>query len=293
MTEKKFVGGHQFQFKYILNKVLILKHFYFQDFTINSKAVELVFNLCEKLQQPLEVKYLTLEIFDRFLIKHVEDLYAEVEERNKQKKQSLKWHEVESRIQNQLILRILSCMQLASKFNSHYQSLSPDKIKETLQEFGYIYSFQSLLNSELRILKTLDYRLNYLSPLVYMESLLEILAYNNPSINVENLYITGIYLIDFTYICRHVIYQRLYILATGETEIVTTPTKRDEFRTVKNDYLLLTTALIAASSYFNDPRMYEQIMNQLNLITWVPVEDIRDFSFILISTILGDNNIIR
>ena len=57
-----------------------------------------------------------------------------------------------------------------------FQILSPNKARKYLLETGHRYSTESILQSELRILKTLHFCVSVPSPLVYLETLLEALG---------------------------------------------------------------------------------------------------------------------
>lgn len=56
------------------------------------------------------------------------------------------------------------------------QVVTARKAWNTLNEFGHRYTNDSILQSELRVLKTLDYKVMLPSPLLYIETLLEILG---------------------------------------------------------------------------------------------------------------------
>ncbi|KAL3242845.1 hypothetical protein MRX96_047682, partial [Rhipicephalus microplus] len=53
--------------------------------------------------------------------------------------------------------------------------LSSADVRDALKEAGYSYSHHSVMQSELRVLKTLQYRLQVPTPLVYAEVLLEVI----------------------------------------------------------------------------------------------------------------------
>lgn len=57
-----------------------------------------------------------------------------------------------------------------------FQVVSINRAKRFLCECGYRYASESLLQSELRVLKTLKFQVTEPSPIVYIETLLEILG---------------------------------------------------------------------------------------------------------------------
>ena len=60
------------------------------------------------------------------------------------------------------------------------QALSIAKSKQLLASLGYHYNTSSIVKSELRLLKTLEFRVAVSTPLTFIETLLEVLGkFNN------------------------------------------------------------------------------------------------------------------
>ncbi|WAR14090.1 CNTD1-like protein, partial [Mya arenaria] len=116
-------------------------------------SVQFLFLTCEKLKMSPEVKYLSIELFDRFMLQHVRDLHDHVIKNCQAKTRSREWTDIKKRVTNQI--------------------LSPAKARRYLQEAGHRYNTESILQSELRVLKTLNFKVALPSPLVYMEAVLE------------------------------------------------------------------------------------------------------------------------
>ncbi|ETN84861.1 hypothetical protein NECAME_06665 [Necator americanus] len=89
-----------------------------------------------------------------------------------EKRRSREWERVEANLSRQTTLRMLSSIQIASKALSYHDSLSSKQVCSCLRSLGFAYTQRAALKSELRILKTLEYRLPR-SPLVYSETLLK------------------------------------------------------------------------------------------------------------------------
>ena len=68
------------------------------------------------------LNHLTKSVYfsHRFMAKHVCDLYDLIRS-NSETNLQRNWKEVENRIKTQLPLRVMSCVQLASKLTSHYK----------------------------------------------------------------------------------------------------------------------------------------------------------------------------
>ncbi|GFO02219.1 cyclin n-terminal domain-containing protein 1-like [Plakobranchus ocellatus] len=134
-----------------------------------------VFLMCDRFELPHQTKFAALDIFDRFMTRHINDLYAHVQNSNSSKKKS-DWACILDRVKNQAFLRILSCCQIASKLSSHYKVITVKRARKCLLEAGYSYSDESIVQSEMRVLKTLSYNMSGATCLDFIEILLEILV---------------------------------------------------------------------------------------------------------------------
>ncbi|GIX97409.1 cyclin N-terminal domain-containing protein 1 [Caerostris extrusa] len=81
------------------------------------------------------VKYVALEIYERFLAYHVLELRQSVKDRQETDR-PLSWEVIEERITEQTVLRVLTSIQLASKLSSHYDHVLPTQVAEFLEKSG-------------------------------------------------------------------------------------------------------------------------------------------------------------
>ena len=151
------------------------------------------------------------------------------------------WSPIIAKIQSQMLLRALSCIQIATKLhpvsdtidtnnnNNHKTNnrnvresirthvLGCADIQDELARLGYHFSAQSVMNSELRVLKYLDYRVSVATPFDFVELLLEILGRNVPDLNPTIFYLIGMKVLECFYCQRDKIYERLYESITGRS----------------------------------------------------------------------------
>lgn len=80
-----------------------------------SSTVELLFQTCTKLELPISVQLTAVEYLDRFLVRHVRDLRKQL---GLPSSSAVTWDSVVGRMRDQVMLRMLSCIQLASKMFS-------------------------------------------------------------------------------------------------------------------------------------------------------------------------------
>ena len=70
-----------------------------------------------------------------------------------------------------------ACIELPLLICTAYlQALSIAKSKQLLASLGYHYNTSSIVKSELRLLKTLEFRVAVSTPLTFIETLLEVLG---------------------------------------------------------------------------------------------------------------------
>ncbi|XP_055958358.1 cyclin N-terminal domain-containing protein 1 isoform X2 [Patella vulgata] len=252
-------------------------------FFYRSDAITFIFNTCAKLEVPIKVKYYAVELFERFMTKHVQDLYNHMKTTSSKTKQK-DWNEVLDRVQNQLLLRLVSCCQIASKITSHYKVISAKKAKYFLRDLGLKYSSTSILQSELRVLKTLDFNVMETTPLVYMETILEILGYNDPSMSVKSYHAVALKVLDVVYLKNTQVYQELFLVIAKQT----TPSisNRAAFIQVKCDKMFLAISVLTAAVYIVDQPMTDKVIDHLNKITKRPCDDILDFATVIVQSVI-------
>ncbi|XP_070578002.1 cyclin N-terminal domain-containing protein 1-like [Ptychodera flava] len=239
-----------------------------------------IFLLCERFNQPPETRYLAVDIFDKFMSKHLCGLYKYIRTSKKYVDRKKEWEDLETKLSRLMCLRMVSSVQLASKLCSHCKILTLRKCQRFLAASGHQYTLDSIMLSELSILKTLDFKVPSASALTYIEALLEILGYNDSSTNVKVLHATCLDVLDVTILRRQVVYNKLCTLAINSIEV----TKEDleQFATVEEDMMFLAVAVIGAATYIVDQDTLHRVVDHISKITRIPFADILDFSNILI-----------
>lgn len=248
-------------------------------------SVELLFRICDLLKQSPEVKYHSAELFDLFMYHHIIDLWKQTAENNTQQEiRRTEWNAVLSRIRNQVVLRMLTCIQIASKLYYSQKCVTISEMMVFIRKLGYSFRKKSFLNSELRVLNSLRYKVNVTTPLVYVETLLESLGRNDSTLNIKGLYDVSLNVMDITYLKRNDIYHRLFMRITGKSQYLDDDNKV-KYQSVKDDQLFLAATIIASASYILIQYSYNQTVEQLNYITRIPTEELVQFANVLIGII--------
>uniref|UniRef100_A0A7N9AMA7 Vacuolar protein-sorting-associated protein 25 n=1 Tax=Mastacembelus armatus TaxID=205130 RepID=A0A7N9AMA7_9TELE len=177
--------------------------------------LEYIFLMTKELRLDPLTGYHATELLQRFMVKHLTDLLTTPTPQGAASDQPRSYEDaIFDKIKEKFPLIIFSCVQLASKLSLHSRIINNNTAVHFLQSVGHSVSKPILLESELMILKGLEFRLNVPNPLTYVESLLEVLGHNEPSIPVEHLYDLCHQVLQFVSLQRTSIYDTLLKAAT-------------------------------------------------------------------------------
>lgn len=261
-----------------------INNFYF--LAVPTPVVELIFLICLSFGQPDEVRYLSIELFDRFVRQHFLDLLNKMWD-DKNLSASEKWKTVEQKLHSQTSLRMLSCVQLASKFVIHPKIIRPKEIQNFLKAEGKAYTLPTIVASEMRVWKTLNLQINIPTVLTYVEILLEQLkTCSTLPLSYETIHSRVVFFIDVAYLHHHEIYRKLFYLSTGRWEPTTK--EKEEFLTTECNVLYRATAILALSITFTsrDLGLCESVNSELSHLTQLPPQDIKVLANIMRQIVL-------
>ena len=142
----------------------------------------------------------------------------------------------------------------------------------------------SLVQSEVRVLKTLNYQVHQPTPLEFIEALLGALGHNDKSIPVKQLHGLAMKVLDVFYLQQDKIYDRLET-SIGFADVMKTKTLVD----IKADLMLLATSVISAASFILRCSQSEAVTNLLSQITCIVNTDILNFASVLLEEIFTDS----
>ncbi|XP_067286167.1 cyclin N-terminal domain-containing protein 1 isoform X2 [Pseudorasbora parva] len=257
------------------------------------RIVECVFLLCDELGLNPVVGYQAIEILERFTAKYIEDLIHSQKGRPMQGVSTEDTGNYEDLIfqtlKKKLFLFILSSVQIASKLDLYSNVVNNDIAVRFLHAANYPSSKEQLLDSEILILKTLNFNLNVPNPVTYVETLLEVLGHNNRTVPVAQLHHLCVHVLQFIYLQRETIYNSLLISATG----CPSPTReqRAKFVSVTEDFMLLGVGVIAVAAFIHHISTWEkdssvfgscalQVVEELTGITGISGQSIVDFAHV-------------
>nr|XP_057934229.1 cyclin N-terminal domain-containing protein 1 [Doryrhamphus excisus] len=221
--------------------------------------------------------YHAVELLQRFMVKHITRLLgAPSPQGATQAKTGSREDAVFEHLESKFALIVFSCVQLASKLSLHSHIIDINTAVRFLRSVGLDVSKQAVLESELMVLKGLEFQLDVPNPLTYVEVLLEVLGHNEPSTPVERLH----------HLCRHVLQlvslqrRALYDALLAATTRTRDPTReqREKFVAVTEDCMLLAVGVIAVATFILHVREWEQVTEELSHITGISTRSIGDFA---------------
>ena len=246
----------------------------------SGNPVLFMFELCKRFDLSPEVQYRAAELFQRFMERHISELYVHVQS-TQGTSSPISWSEVETRLKHQVPLRAVSCVQLASKLSSHYSIVSIGKAKRFLTASGYRYATASIVQSEVRVLKTLSFNVHLPTPVDHLEGLLGAMSYNNKTIPVKQLHGIAFKVLDVSYICRHdIVYKRLGKMFSDSKQV----------QMIECNLMLLASAVLATAAYVLDQSQFALVVLELTHITCLQSQDIVSYASILLEEIMSDQS---
>ncbi|XP_011379475.1 cyclin N-terminal domain-containing protein 1 [Pteropus vampyrus] len=252
-----------------------------------TRIVEFVFLLSEQWCLEKSVSYQAVEILERFMVKQAENICRQATTQLREKTEPQNWRALKEQLFNKFILRLVSCVQLASKLSFHYKIISNITVLNFLQALGYIHTKEELLESELDVLKSLNFQINLPTPLAYVEMLLEVLGYNGCSVPATRLHATCLTLLDLVYLLHEPVYESL--LRASIENSTPSQLQGEKFVSVKEDFMLLAVGIIAASAFIQKHECWSQVVGHLQSITGIALESIAAFSYAILTHSVGAN----
>ncbi|XP_011616387.1 cyclin N-terminal domain-containing protein 1 [Takifugu rubripes] len=246
----------------------------------DARLTEYIFLMTKELKLDPAAGFHAVEILQKFIVKHLSELLTEPTP------QGATEGGMFDMLKENFPVLIFSCVQLSSKLSFLTQRIDNDTAVRFLHSVGHSVSKQALLESELMVLKVLEFRINDPNPLTYVEVLLEVLGNNQPSIPVERLHELCHHVLQFVSLERKAIFDSLLVSTTQ----CASPSKeqREKFVAVTEDYMLLGVGVIAVASFIHWLEKWKQIVEELSHITGISSRSISDFARVTLMHIVRD-----
>ncbi|XP_068438744.1 cyclin N-terminal domain-containing protein 1 isoform X2 [Clinocottus analis] len=225
-----------------------------------KRLMEHIFLITQELRLDPLAGYHAIELLQRFMVKYLTGLFSTPTPEGAAADQPESHEEaVLDKIKDRFPLIVFSCVQLASKLSLQSHMIDNSTAVRFLHSVGLSVSKQTLLESELTVLKGLEFGLDAANPLTYVEVLLEVLGHNEPSVPVERLHFLCHHVLQFVSLQKTAIYDSLLVTTTR----CVSPSRehREKFVTVTEDCMLLGVGVIGVATFIHYISKWEQLEN--------------------------------
>ena len=267
----------------------------FGKFRSNSGVVQNIITICEVFKLEDCVKYASIELFDKLLVQLVCDtkrVFLETTRSITEEKIPFDWTSIEEKLKRQMHLRAVTCVLISAKLLSGKSTeMTVSCVQTFLRKSGYKYSLKNLNQSELRVLKLLDYKLILDSIDIYVETLLEVLKcnFNGFESCLQSFRSIAIELIDLYYICRNVISRNAFKIMSKRLRLELSATDEElGVERIGSNKMLISSAIIASIPILIDVSIYEKIVTELSEICGINGHLIVDMSHAILYLISED-----
>lgn len=153
------------------------KGFISNEFLAPKRIISTMFKICDDFNQPVGVKLLSVDLLNEYIPRMVHQTRSIFKELAQQDPDQYDWPETEQIIKRQLMLRMATCVLLASKLlGVNNEPILNSNMYNYLKKAGYKQTLSNLMKSEIRILQQqLPFRLMKPNLIDYLEVILSIL----------------------------------------------------------------------------------------------------------------------
>uniref|UniRef100_A0A5S6QCY1 Cyclin N-terminal domain-containing protein n=1 Tax=Trichuris muris TaxID=70415 RepID=A0A5S6QCY1_TRIMR len=256
-----------------LNRIRAANERKISGYFFDRRCVEFIFMACDHFHFTPDVRFATVCLFDAFMTLHVNSLWRYVDENCRTEEAFLKdWSAVETKLSGQVVLRVVSCIQIASKLSAYGTQLTVASAKDFLQHMGFCYTEEQILKTELRVLKTLNYDVSIRSPLAYVSTLLRLIANDVQQFGFQSISTTCQDVLSFVFMQWDEIFESILPGPIADQE------KKQKIATLKADYMLLAGGVVASAielspDLCNEPSALLSLSKRCS----IPVEKLKDF----------------
>lgn len=129
--------------------------------SLPRSIIEFIFYNCEQHGLNIEVQCLSIEISKQYIHLLFFDIEQMLDKENLSKSEfKYKWNSLVEEFCSNFYLRIMCCIEIASKMNSRVKHLRPSSIQKYLVRFGLNYSLSTITTSTFSILKVMRFKVN-------------------------------------------------------------------------------------------------------------------------------------
>ncbi|KYN06250.1 Cyclin N-terminal domain-containing protein 1, partial [Cyphomyrmex costatus] len=211
---------------------------------IPASTIKVAFKIAEYLELEPNVKYMAIELYDKFMCKHFWELYK-TEFMNDPSQAS--WFKICKRTSNQTKLNLISCFQLACKMDSHSTTLGISQVLNILYliDKESEYTRNMISSSEIKVFKTVGCAMPLYTPLHYIEILLAATGLGE----MPNTFNVSKNLLDLAYLKHDRLYSQIHLYYMHKDTVNAECVAR-KLISLKSNVLYLSAAIVYCTTFF-------------------------------------------
>ncbi|XP_034190329.1 cyclin N-terminal domain-containing protein 1 [Osmia lignaria lignaria] len=223
------------------NCINVKDEYYMPFIAIPVPVVSAILKITEYLELGPETKYVAIHLYDKFMCNYFWKLYKTTNQTEDH------WSEVCKKISSQAKLYLMSCLQLASKLDSHSNNLGISQVLNVLKwiDGKTEYTRGMIFSSEYEVFKMVEFKMPLCTPLNCVDVLLAAIGLKNTQ-NLQNLVIS---LLDLVYLQWEMLYSQQQYLVYGH--VATTHQEKRNCMTLKCNVLFLAASVILCATFFS------------------------------------------
>ncbi|XP_070518572.1 cyclin N-terminal domain-containing protein 1 isoform X2 [Cardiocondyla obscurior] len=212
-----------------------------------ASTVNAAFKIAEYLELESNVKYMAVQLYDTYIWKQFWELYK-TEISNENNFSEMSWLcKVSTKSSKQTKLSLMSCFQLACKMDSHSGVLRISQILNILHliDKEAVYTPSMISSSEIRVFKTVGFKMPLYTPLHCIEILLAATGLGE-NLNMINI---STDLLDLAYLQHDRLYMQFYLHYTDKDNLHMEH-RAKQMISLKSNLLFLSAAIVYCTTFF-------------------------------------------
>ncbi|XP_043289426.1 uncharacterized protein [Venturia canescens] len=238
---------------------------------IPPPVVKELFKVSESCDFTPNTRYIALYLYDKFICNTFWEAYTS--ENGDDKGTTNSWEQTCKRISSQAKLRLMSCLQIASKMDTHSAGLRITQVISILREIDnkQEYTPNTILASEFKVFKTVGFKIPFCTPLDCAGILIKALGLEK----IPQIIDIVVHLLDLSFLEHNQLYTNLRLKTNGRR--ARTEKEKKDFMAMEINSLYLGASVVLCTSlvYCWAPKNSQKLAAKLADLVTIDKYDLR------------------
>ncbi|XP_033223094.1 cyclin N-terminal domain-containing protein 1-like [Belonocnema kinseyi] len=258
--------------------ILENKKFFVPYIGLNVKIIKMIFLIAEEFALHSNAKYLAIHLYEKYMNRRICEVSKGLQ---KSGSSETLWEQEQRKMCSEGKLRLLSCIQLASKMDSNEKSLGICDVQIALQKIdsNREYSKRTIFQSEIYVYKAVEFEMPQCTPKDCVDVLLAATGLRNTPGILE----ASKRLVDLSYLCHEELYSYLKMMA--EDNFPKTLYDKKSVMVIESNALFLGASIALSSVFFVnlDRTDSKELLKRMATLVGMKDVDIWDMANLLFS----------